>query len=98
MLRDKNGNRLVRRVDIKIYYPDGILPMQRIVQKSAAKQGFSPDGIDEILMSVTDMLDTRFPFWEFKFTELASRSRVAEFVFTQCGYRQIENIVGSSNA
>lgn len=61
MLRDAKGNRLVRRVDIKIHYPDGILPVQKIVQRAEAKKGFSNDAIDEILMSVTDMLDARFP-------------------------------------
>ena len=89
MLQDKAGNRLVRRVNIKIHYPDGILPVQKIVQKAEAKKGFSADAIDEILMSVTDMLDTRFPFWEFKMQELASRPRVAEYVFTQIGYRAV---------
>lgn len=89
MLQDKAGNRLVRRVNIKIHYPDGILPVQKIVQKAEAKKGFSADAIDEILMSVTDMLDTRFPFWEFRLTELASRPRVAEYVFTQIGYRTV---------
>ena len=89
MLHDKAGNRLVRRVNIKIHYPDGILPVQKMVQKAETKKGFSADAIDEILMSVTDMLDTRFPFWEFTMKELKGRARVAEYVFTQIGYRTV---------
>ena len=89
MLHDKAGNRLVRRVNIKIHYPDGILPVQKMVQKAEAKKGFSADAIDEILMSVTDMLDTRFPFWEFTMKELKGRARVAEYVFTQIGYKVV---------
>lgn len=87
MLRDKTGNRLFRRVDIKIVFPDNIFPDKKLSQRAGPHQGFSPDGIDEILMNTADQLDTLYPWWDFKPIELASTGRTASFVFTFVGYR-----------
>lgn len=86
MLRDNKGNRLFRRVEINVLYPDGIMKPERITQRAAAKQGFSPDNVDELLMRVADTLDTKFPWWQFRMQELAPEHRTARFNFVCAGF------------
>ena len=87
MLRDTKGNRLYRRIDIKIIFPPDVLPVKRISQRAEAHKGFGPDGIDDILMQVTDQLDTLYPWWQFSLVPIAPTGRTAAFVFKFAGYR-----------
>lgn len=87
MLRDSKGNRLFRRVDIRIVFPDGIFPDKKLSQHAEPHKGFGPDGIDDLLMQTADQLDTLYPWWQFRFVELAPVGRTASYVFTFAGYR-----------
>lgn len=87
MLRDLNGNRLFRKVEITIFFPDNIFPLKKMTQRAGPHQGFGPNGVDDLLMQVADDLEVKFPWWEFKFIELAPVGRTARFVFTFAGYR-----------
>ena len=56
MLHDAKGNRLYRRVEIKIVYPDDpafrdpkVFP-RKFQQHAAPRQGFGADGIDDLLI------------------------------------------------
>lgn len=86
MLKDKAGNRLFRKVWVKIIYPDAIFPPKIQTQHAGPKQGFGPEGIDDILMQIADKLEELFPYWEFQMTELAPQGRTARYVFTFAGY------------
>lgn len=88
MLRDTAGNRLFRIVDVKIYFPDKIFPTRHLLQHAPAHKGFGPENIDEILMNVTDRLDTLYPWWEFRMVELKPQGRRAYYVFNWAGYRK----------
>ena len=87
MLQDKAGNRLYRKVDIKIVFPDNIVPVKRLTSRAEPKKGFGPNGIDDLLMQTADQLDTLYPWWDFKMVELAPVGRTASYVFTLAGYR-----------
>ena len=92
MLQDAKGNRLFRKVEIKIVFPSGpdghaIFPVKRLTQRAEPKKGFGPDGIDDLLMQTADQLDTLYPWWQFRFVELAPVGRTASYVFTVVGYR-----------
>lgn len=92
MMKDKAGNRLFRKVTVKIVYPDAIFPTKTFVQHAGPKQGFNPDGIDDILMQTATRLDELYPWWEFKYVELAPQGRTARFVFTFAGYRAMHGV------
>lgn len=87
MLSDKKGNRLYRQVWIKVIFPEKIFQPKIFRSKAGSHQGFNPDGIADLQMQVADKLEELYPFWEFKVIELASRGRVARYVFTFAGYR-----------
>jgi hypothetical protein len=87
MLRDKAGNRLYRRVEIKIFFPDKIFPVKKMHQYAEPHKGFSPEGIDDLLMQTTDKLDQLYPWWEFKCVELTPEGRTARYNFVMVGYR-----------
>ena len=87
MPHDKDGNRLFRKVQVKVIFPDEIFPPKLFVQRAGPKQGFGPGGIDEMLEKIADQLDTLYPFWEFKLTSLAAEGSTAKFVMTFAGYR-----------
>jgi hypothetical protein len=90
MLRDKVGNRLYRRVEIKVVFPkDTGLKPNSMRQKAGPHQGFNSDGIDEMLMNVADRLDELYPWWEFKMVPVTAPSRTAKFVFAVAGYRAV---------
>jgi hypothetical protein len=86
-LRDPKGNRLYRKVEIKIYFPENIFPMRRLVQHAEPHKGFGPEGIDDLLLQTADRLEELYPWWEFKYIPVVSTSRTATFVFTFAGYR-----------
>lgn len=87
MLRDKAGNKLFRTVKVKVIFPDAIFPDRTYVQHAGPKQGFGPDGIDDIILQVVDQLDSLYPFWEFNLREMAPEHRTARFLLTFVGYR-----------
>ena len=87
-LRDKSGNRLYRRVEIKVVFPkDTRLKPNTMRQKAGPHQGFNSNGIDEMLMGVADRLDELYPWWEFNMVPVTATSRTAKFVFSVVGYR-----------
>lgn len=87
VLKDKEGNRLFRRVDITVIFAPDSIPTRKLTQHAKPHQGFGPSNIDDILDSLTDQLDTLYPFWQFRLVELAPIGRTAKFVFEFCGYR-----------
>ncbi len=87
MLRDSKGQRLYRRVEIRIFFPDKIFPVKKLHQHAEPHKGFSLDGIDDLLMQTTDQLDQLYPWWEFKMIELKPEGRTARFNFTVIGNR-----------
>lgn len=87
MLRDKDGNRLFRKMTVKVIFPDAIFPDRMYVQRAGPKQGFGPDGIQQMLESIADQLDTLYPFWDFEPVELAPEHRTTRFLFKFAGYR-----------
>ena len=87
-LRDKAGNRLYRRVEIRVIFPkDTGLKSNNMRQKAGPHQGFNGEGIDEMLMGVADRLDELYPWWEFKMVPVIAPNRTAKFVFSVVGYR-----------
>lgn len=86
MLKDKAGNRLYRKVSVRIYYPDQIFPTKTLLQHAGPHMGFGPEGVDEILMRIADQLETLYPFWEFRAVELTPVGRTVRFSFTFAGY------------
>ena len=86
MLRDKVGNKMFRKVKIKVVFPDAIFPDRTYVQHAGPKQGFGPDGIDEMLMQVANQLEELYPFWEFKMQEMTPEHRTARYLMTFAGY------------
>lgn len=87
MLGDKKGNRLYRRVWIKVIFPEKIFQPRIFRSKAGPHQGFNDAGIADLQMQVADRLEELYPFWEFKIIDLASRGREARYVFTFAGYR-----------
>lgn len=87
MLKDAKGNRLYRTVKVRVVFPDNIFPEKIFSQHAGPHQGFGPDNIDTILESIADDLDTKFPWWEFTYIELAPEGRTARFTFKFAGYR-----------
>ena len=88
-MKDKDGNRLYRKVVVKIVFPNETLPVKYLSQRADPRRGFGPAGIDDILHQVADQLDTLYPFWEFKPIEIASVNSTAKYVFTFAGYRSV---------
>lgn len=93
MLRDLKGNRLFRKVEVRIVFPDEIFPVKKMTQHAGPHQGFGAEGIDDLLMRTVDQLDTLYPWWEFKMVELAPVGRTARYVFTFAGYRAGQPVV-----
>jgi len=88
MLHDATGNRLFKKVDIKIVFPDKTLAVKAMHQHAPAKQGFSGDNIDEMLMNVADQLDKLYPWWSFKMVELTPLGRTARYNFVCTGFNK----------
>jgi hypothetical protein len=87
MLKSMSGDRLFRKVIVKVIFPEAIFPTKTFVNHAGPSQGFNPDGIDAILMGIADQLDTLYPFWEFKVVPLVPEGRTMKYVFTFAGYR-----------
>lgn len=86
MLKDKSGNRLYRKVTVKVIFPDEIFKPRTYISHAGARQGFNQEGIENILVQVADQLETLYPWWNFRVIELASISRCARFVYAFAGY------------
>src|SRR5277367_1810064 len=86
MFRDKKGNRLFKLVEIEIHFPEKALPVKKMRQRAPAQQGFGPNGLDDLLMKVTDMLEEQFPWWEFKLVEMNPLGRTARYRFVGTGF------------
>lgn len=87
MRRDSHGNKLYRKLSVKVIFPDNIFPPKTVTSRAEARMGFHDEGINDMLMQVADQLDTLYPFWEFKSVELAPVGQMARYVFTFAGYR-----------
>lgn len=86
MLTDKKGNKLFRKVEIKVIFPDNIFRPKTFVSHAGPHQGFNSEGIADLQMQVADKLEELYPFWEFRVVELKSNGRVARYVFMFAGY------------
>jgi hypothetical protein len=89
MLRDKSGNKLFRTMKVKVIFPEEIFPDKTFVQHAGPKQGFGPEGVDAFLMSITDQLDTLYPYWEFRAQEMLPEHRTARYLITFAGPRAV---------
>jgi len=89
MLKDIHGDRLFRKVKVRVHFNDQIFPERNMIQHTPARQGFNEDGILAMLEGVTNQLDTLYPFWEFKLQELAPEGRTARFLIDFAGYRAV---------
>lgn len=87
MLKDSVGNRLFRKVTVRVTFPDAIFPPKTFVQHAGPKQGFGPEGIESILLSVADRLEELYPYWDFTVIELSPEGRAARYAFSFAGYR-----------
>lgn len=91
MLTDKKGNRMFRKVDIRVVYPTSSdMKPEKIKHHAPPGKGFNEDGIHELLMVTADQLDTLYPWWEFRLVELSPEGRTARFVFTFDRYRSVK--------
>jgi hypothetical protein len=79
---DKDGNSLVRHIDLKIITPEGHNPIHQIL-RAGPRQGFREEDIDTTLDNATEHVEKRFPFWEFRVVE---RGRNA-FTFVYAGLK-----------
>jgi hypothetical protein len=86
VLRDKAGNKLYRKIEVRVLYPDGILKPEKVVHRAGPRQGFSDENIDEILMRTADLLEEKFPWWQFRMQELSPEHRTARYNFVCAGF------------
>jgi hypothetical protein len=82
MRRDDKGNPLYRHVDIKVILPEGRKSIHQVVH-APPRQGFHPDGIDEIVSKTIEQLDARFKYWNFRMIQRGANA----FTFVYDGLR-----------
>ena len=85
MRTDKAGNKLYRKMTVKIIFPDGIFPDRNYLQHAGPKQGFGPEGVDQMLNQIADELDSLYPWWNFKPVELSPIGSTIRFAFIFAG-------------
>lgn len=85
MRTDKAGNRLYRKMTVKIIFPAGIFTDRTYMQHAGPRQGFSPDGVDQMLLQIADDLDSLYPWWNFEPVELSPIGSTIRFVFKFVG-------------
>lgn len=90
MLKDATGQRLFRKVMIRVIFPDAIFPPRVFQQHAGPHQGFGDAGVSDMLMQIADRLEELYPWWEFKVVELKPEGRTAKYVFTFAGYRKMK--------
>ena len=86
MLRDKEHNRLFRRVEVRIVYPPDVIPDKTDIYRAGPHQGFSSSNIDDLLMKTAERLDELYPYWHFELVEIKSTARTARYVLKFAGY------------
>jgi hypothetical protein len=89
MRKDKAGNKLYKKMTVKVLFPDAIFPDKTYVQHAGPKQGFGPEGVDHMLESIADQLDTLYPWWEFQMKEMTPVGSTIRFCFTYARPRAI---------
>lgn len=87
MLTDKDGNRLFRRLDVKIVFPEGLLPFRdkTFVHHAPPHKGYGPDNIQQILEAVATDLESLYPWWDFTAVELKPVGRTARWLIRYAG-------------
>ena len=85
MRTDKAGNTLWRTVSVKVIFPDGIFPDRVYKQHAGPKQGFGPDGVDQMLNQIADQLDELYPWWQFRPVDLSPIGSTIRFAFVFAG-------------
>lgn len=85
MRKDKAGNKLYRKITIKVIFPDGLFPDKNFVQHAGPQRGFGPDGVNQMLDAVATDLDTLYPWWNFSPVELAPVGSTIRFAFVYAG-------------
>lgn len=89
MAKDRQGNRLVRRIEIRIVFPEGTIPEKKTVQVAPDNKAFSEDGIERMLKTIGERLERACPHWEFRLFELSAMGSTAGFVFRYAATREI---------
>jgi hypothetical protein len=85
MRKDKAGNKLYRKMTVKVIFPDRLFPDRVYQQHAGPKMGFGPEGIDQMLNQIADELDSLYPWWEFKPCELLPIGATIRFAFIFAG-------------
>jgi hypothetical protein len=85
MRKDKAGNKLYRKMTVKIIFPDNLFPDRTYLQHAGPQRGFGPDGIDQMLDQIATELDSLYPWWEFKPVELMPIGSTIRFAFIFAG-------------
>lgn len=88
MLRDKDGNRLFRRLDVKVIFPEGVLPFRdkTFIHHAPPHKGYGPENVDQILETIANDLDSLYPWWNFTPVELQPVGRTARWIIKFAGY------------
>lgn len=87
MLRGTDGQRLYRKVQIRVIFPDNIFEPKIYQQHAGPRQGFGEAAVLDMLLQVADQLETLYPYWDFQSVELTPIGRTARYVFNFAGYR-----------
>lgn len=66
----KNGERIYRRIDVKVFLPDGTFKRERL--QAPPKSGFSPENIDKALTAVADNIERQFPQFDYRLVPLSA--------------------------
>ncbi len=85
MRTDKLGNKLFRKMTVKVIFPDQIFEDRTYVQHAGPRQGFGPEGVDQMLNQIADQLDSLYPWWQFTPLEMAPIGSTLRFVFKFAG-------------
>ncbi len=85
MRTDKLGNKLFKKMTVKVIFPSGIFPDRTYVQHAGPRQGFGPDGVDQMLNQIADNLDSLYPWWQFEPMEMEPVGSTIRFVFKFAG-------------
>ena len=89
MPNSKDGDRLYRRIKVRIVFPEKIFPDKDFLEKAPARKGFTSENVFEFLYKIADRLEELYPWWDFKYTELVPEGSTARYVFNFAGYRKV---------
>ena len=68
----KKSRKLVRRLTIKIFQPDGLSHVTRIVRAPAGKH-FPEHGVDGVLDEIAEEIERRAPGVEYRLVEIGDK-------------------------